>query len=530
MPARDRHSMSHANRIGHAWPKWSHDAWKRHIENGVALRRCLLATIVVVLIGATLSSVALAAPDFADNSFNAVWTRTDEPVLDGNVSRTWFWGPEANTGATYERYLDSPGQKRLVQYFDKGRMEIIDPNGDPTNPWYVTSGLIDRELISGRIQIGSDTFLDTGSGANVPVAGDPDNTFPTYADFQRLVDQGQSDKTGQFATSVFLPDGTSTRPSATSDPGAQYAHYVSYSGVGGVTVGYNIPSAFWDFMTQPGLVKQNGSLATADPLFDWLFVLGYPIADPVWVQVKLQGVNQWVLIQPFERRVLTYTPSNPSQWRVEMGNIGLHYFRWRYADTPQVNLSGDPVYLAMSPGDKWVYGTSEGIDRAWQITGVTNGFSGGSQLVVRQEDLADGRQLTYWGVTQTGMDLYGVDTLDTNGTLTNSTVYWPPVHYFPDHDPYIGQSWSTETTAISSTGPPKLVTLSIQVSAWQAVSTPAGISHAWKLNIVEWTGTDPTHPDQTTTTLWFAPNVGIMQWFTDGFAAQLKSATTMPAH
>ncbi len=113
-------------------------------------------------------------------------------------------------------------------------------------------------------------------------------------------------------------------------------------------------------------------------------------------------------------------------------------------------------------------------------------------------------------------------------TLTDSTVYWPPIHYFPDHDPYIGQSWSTETTAISSTGPPKQVTLSIQVIAWQAVSTPAGLSYAWRLVVVEWTGTDSTHPDQTATTLWFAPNVGIMQWFTNGFAAQLKSANTMP--
>ncbi len=494
------------------------------------MRRCLRATMVVILVGVTLSGVAVAAPVFADNSFNNVWTRTDAPVLSGSVSRTWFWGPTADTGALYERYLDSPGQQRLVQYFDKGRMEIIDPSADQSSPWYVTSGLLDRELISGRIQIGSNTFLDTGAGAAIPVAGDPDNTFPTYGDFQRIIDKGQPDKTGQFATTVFLPDGTSARPEAANDAGAQYAHYVTYSGAGNVTVGYNVPSAFWNFMTQPGSIEQNGSVTTANPLFDWLFVLGYPIADPVWTQVKLQGASEWVLIQPFERRLLTYTPSNPSGWRVEMGNIGQHYYRWRYASTPQVNLSGDQVYLGMTPGNTWVYGTSDGVDRTWQVAGVTSGFSGGSQLVIRQEGLTVGSQITYWSVTQAGLDLYGVDTLDANGKLADATVYWPPIHYFPNHDPYIGQSWSTETTAISSTGPPKLVTLSVQVSAWQAVSTPAGISHAWKLSIVEWTGTDPTHPDQTTTTLWMAPNVGVMQWFTDGFAAQLKSATTLTPH
>jgi hypothetical protein len=32
--------------------------------------------------------------------------------------------------------------------------------------------------------------------------------------------------------------------------------------------------------------------------------------------------------------VLTYTPSNPAAFRVEMGNVGQHYFRWRYNAAP----------------------------------------------------------------------------------------------------------------------------------------------------------------------------------------------------
>jgi hypothetical protein len=39
-----------------------------------------------------------------------------------------------------------------------------------------------------------------------------------------------------------------------------------------------------------------------------------------------------VLIQAFERRVLTYTPDNTPEFRVEMGNIGLHYKTWRHPD------------------------------------------------------------------------------------------------------------------------------------------------------------------------------------------------------
>lgn len=490
----------------------------------------LVVAITLALLGATSVGSTTAAPGFASDAFSGVWTRTDAPVLEGKVSRTWFWGPQPNTLATYERYLDSPGQQRLVQYFDKGRMEINNPGGDATSPWFVTSGLIDRELISGRIQIGSNSYLNTGAGARVPVAGDPDTAFPTYADLQRIVDRGQPDLTGQFAATVLLPGGTATRADAASDLGARYAHYVSYNGPAGTMVGYNIPSAFWDFMTQPGLIEQSGAEVTADPLFDWIFVLGYPIADPVWAQVKLQGATQWVLIQPFERRVLTYTPSNPAAWRVEMGNIGQHYYRWRYATTPPIDLTGDENFLAMAPGYQWTYGTSDGVDQTWQITGVSTSFSGGSQLLMRREDSSDGRQITYWGLTQAGLDLYGVDTLDEAGKLTNSTVYWPPVHYLPDDEPYIGQSWSTKTTAISMNGPPRLMTFSVQVGAYHVVGTPAGQSRAWRLDMVEWERDDPANPNQTTTTIWFAPSVGIMQWFTDGFTAQLKAATTLAPH
>jgi hypothetical protein len=37
-----------------------------------------------------------------------------------------------------------------------------------------------------------------------------------------------------------------------------------------------------------------------------------------------------VLVQLFERRILTYTPGNPRGFEVEMGNVGQHYHRWRY--------------------------------------------------------------------------------------------------------------------------------------------------------------------------------------------------------
>ena len=44
------------------------------------------------------------------------------------------------------------------------------------------------------------------------------------------------------------------------------------------------------------------------------------------------GVDHDVLVQPFQRRVLTYSPDNPSGWQVEMGNVGRHYYLWRYGE------------------------------------------------------------------------------------------------------------------------------------------------------------------------------------------------------
>jgi Tol biopolymer transport system component len=54
-------------------------------------------------------------------------------------------------------------------------------------------------------------------------------------------------------------------------------------------------------------------------------------------------VEKDVLVQLFERRVLTYTPSNPAGFQVEMGNVGQHYYRWRYMLTPVPNPPPQPV-------------------------------------------------------------------------------------------------------------------------------------------------------------------------------------------
>ncbi len=52
---------------------------------------------------------------------------------------------------------------------------------------------------------------------------------------------------------------------------------------------------------------------------------------------------QNVMIQAYERRVLTYVPTNPPTFQVEMGNIGQHYYDWRYKDLGKP--TGNPAYV-----------------------------------------------------------------------------------------------------------------------------------------------------------------------------------------
>ena len=66
-----------------------------------------------------------------------------------------------------------------------------------------------------------------------------------------------------------------------------------------------------------------------------LNLLGLPITEPYWIQTEIDGVPTLVLIQAFERRTLTYTPSNPEGWQVESGNVGLHYRLWRGLERPE---------------------------------------------------------------------------------------------------------------------------------------------------------------------------------------------------
>jgi hypothetical protein len=253
---------------------------------------------------------------FADAAFSNIWQASDAPVASGAVVRSWLWGPQPNTSARLEPYAEGPDGYRLVQYFDKSRMEVTNPAGDRNSKWFATNGLLTVELVSGRIQTGDNRYQDA-QPANIPVAGDPNSPdAPTYATFNQVASlpgktdtRKVADYTGQFVIKTMAANGQEGALPPTNP--VRFAYYDK-------DIGHNIPDVFWKWLNDS---KNN---------VDWLFALGHPITEPYWVRVNLNGKSTQVLVQLFERRVLTYNSNNAAQWQVEMGNIGQHYYRWRY--------------------------------------------------------------------------------------------------------------------------------------------------------------------------------------------------------
>jgi hypothetical protein len=245
------------------------------------------------------------------------WEREDRPVLAGE-SRTWLWGPDY-FDVRAEPYDEAPDGYRAVRYYDKSRMEITNPSGDRSDDWYVTNGLLVRELITGQMQVGNARFIDR-QPAEVPVAGDAnDPNSPTYATLQGVLDSP--------------PLEVGSEITATID---RFGN-VGDGGPGGVTAGHHVPETnhtvadvFWEYLNSTGRIW-DGQRFTEGRLFQpTFFATGFPITEAYWSTVRVAGEPQDVLIQCFERRCLTYTPDNPDGWQVEMGNVGRHYHAWRY--------------------------------------------------------------------------------------------------------------------------------------------------------------------------------------------------------
>jgi hypothetical protein len=258
--------------------------------------------------------------------FQETWTRTDRAVNDGVVTRTWMWGPQSSAYQTTEPYKESPDGQRSVIYFDKARMEITDPLHDREDPWFVTNGLLVVELITGRMQLGNDVFQQRGP-AWVNVAGDHDDPIaPTYASFATVMAPYTGPRPDTITRTISrLGHVSNDERFAAYDVGVDWWEPAT---------GHWVADVFWDFMTSNGIVWDD-EMYVLDHLFPSPFyATGLPITEAYWTTVLVAGTPLDVLAQCFERRCLTYTPGNAPGWEVEAGNVGLHYYVWRYGTPP----------------------------------------------------------------------------------------------------------------------------------------------------------------------------------------------------
>lgn len=295
-----------------------------------------LAVVVASLLFATTRAESPANP-----YFNRTWERLDKPVSDLQVSRTWMWGPQAFTGELTEAYAEAPNGQRTVQYFDKSRMEISsDASVDVRSEWYVTNGLLVIELITGRVQTG-DSSYHAFAPAAVNVAGDAHYTGgPTYASFGDLL-TAQPLADGEIITQRIARSGSVSADPTMAKWGVITAHRVTEAGID-----HQIAAPFWDFMNSEGLVFSNDAFVPDNLFLNPFYATGFPVTEAYWATVTLAGAPTDVLIQCFERRCLTFTPTNTPTWQIEAGNVGQHYHHWRYS---QINGGNEPPRATLQP-------------------------------------------------------------------------------------------------------------------------------------------------------------------------------------
>lgn len=265
---------------------------------------------------------------FGDPEITDKWLRTDFAGADrGN--RSFIWGPEI-LRKWQEPYKEAPGGSRVVVYFDKARMEITVPDKSRTDLYYITNGLLVREMISGQVQLGDNTFVEKGPASNVTLAGDPFDAgnadAPTYGSLRNVAtlnkDKPSENRVDQIVVETLDKDGNIGKND-------DLKKYNVKNFLFETNLKHNVPEVLIDYLLQEGTVQENGR-KTRGPILNVDIDVGFPITEPYWIKTKVGGQEKDVLMQVFERRLITYTPSNPDGYKVEMGNVGQQYYRWRY--------------------------------------------------------------------------------------------------------------------------------------------------------------------------------------------------------
>jgi hypothetical protein len=274
--------------------------------------RALLFAIGVVVVVSTLPVNSSQPSAFADPAFSRYYARSSA----AEQQLLWGGGPLVSL---VEPFTGAPGNRRLVQYFERGRMEMADSTAGPTSS-SISQGLLVREMATGYVQLGYDDFVQ-GEPAPIPLFGGSDADALTYADFAIPVASNVDDRTGELLDDWIAPGGVISEAAPPVEIIAG-----SYEPV----TGHNIPhvTASW-LKTDPFGIDANDAL-------------GLPISEPYWVHSG-KGESGISLIQLFERRVVVYTPGLPLAERFSLTSAGRHYYRWRYGNDPGADTAAAPA-------------------------------------------------------------------------------------------------------------------------------------------------------------------------------------------
>ncbi len=288
-----------------------------HIAGGIL---CAASLWLALVTGGAIGSAAVSARSstptdtaqapadgFADPTLQAVWQR--DTTRGASV---WGAGPFYTS---YEPAGGTPAGNHLVQYFDGGRLEVNDPAADRQAAGFITGGRLVAELVASRIRTGREPGdQEARPPTTQPIVGDsgPDSA-PAYPAFASLMNApAPGDHNGAVIDHRLNADGSVTQI------GGQAAAFMLGHYEPGTR--HNIAAVFWRFVQDGG----------TGPAARWVTTLGLPLAEPVWVQAQVGGAQRDVLVQLFERRVLTFDPAGTGA--VALTLVGRHYWAWRYAD------------------------------------------------------------------------------------------------------------------------------------------------------------------------------------------------------
>jgi hypothetical protein len=238
--------------------------------------RALHLLVIVVLCAAVLPLRAAqaengVAPQFRDYYEQHAGMRTLGPPITGLVT------------------VDGVA----AQYFEKGRLEDHYA-AEPDPAWGVMYGRLTAELIE----------RDPGWFVN--------GTTLTYAALgEAAAPQHRQPPPPGFVSGTALVRGAIRVPELAGD-----GIFVPYDAQLRAAPGHYIPRMLWAYMGRADLFPGG-----------WLHDIGLPMTEPLIVETTKNGELRRIVMQAFERTVLTYDPHNPPAWRLERGNLGSDMLR-----------------------------------------------------------------------------------------------------------------------------------------------------------------------------------------------------------